>query len=393
MQALERKVFYLNVSAFPIEVERVLDPCLKKRPVIMAPLHSDRSLIWEASSEARERGVEKGMSLAYAKKLCSDAKIIAPRPDLVNQVNRKIEQKLLSQMTPVYEMETPGHAYLDLTGFEKIYGKEMDIGKKIFNSLKSDFSIIPTIGSATNKLVSKVAAKTKQDSILCIEKGREELFLTPLPITSLPFVREMIQKGSTQKDSLFDDLNIQRVGDLLSLSSYALEVAFGRKARMISDMARGIDYTPVNPPKKEKAIYEETYLPEDTNDLPRLQGVLLKLLEAGVYKLRKQELFCSKICISLRYIDYKYISKEKELKIPSQYTHDFEPMVMKLFHDLFKRRVRVQFLSIGFMDLIQSEVQLSLFDDQNPRQLTETMDLIKNKFGVHMISFAKERAK
>ncbi|MFZ8934323.1 MAG: DNA polymerase Y family protein [Bacteriovoracaceae bacterium] len=388
MSSLNRKVFYLNVSAFPIEIERVMDSSLKSRPVVMAPLHSDRSLIWEVSQEAKEEGIERGMSLANAMKICPQCRVIAPRPDLVNQVNRKIEERLLSKMTPLYEIENPGHAYLDLTGFENIYGQEGDIGVKILKSIQSDFSLNPTVGSAANKLVSKVAAKSKINELICVQRGTEQDFLSPLPVEALPFVREMINKKG---ENLFEDLNLIKIADLLKLSPYALEVAFGKSSSLMANMARGIDYSPVIAPMREKCIYEETFLKEDSNDLTYLKKVLLTLMESGLYKLRKQGLFCSKIGLSIRYIDYKFVTKQKSLKFPIQYCYDVEPVLMKLFHNLLKRRVRVQFLSLCFKDLIQSEVQLSLFDQKEQKQeVVKVVDDIKQKYGQSFIRLGKE---
>lgn len=388
MCALERKVFYLNVTAFSIAIERVLDPSLKNRPVVMAPVKSERSLLWEVSPEAKNEGLEKGMSLAQAKKVCKDIIVLPPRPDLVNQVNRKIEDKLLSNLTPVYEVEKPGHAYLDLTGFEKLYGEKGDMGKRILRDLKNDFSLIPSVGSSVNKLVSKVAAKSKTDDIVLIQEGKEKQFLSPLPVEVLPLVRQIIK---VKKDTLFQDLNLKKVKDLLSLSPYALEVAFGKIGTEIISMAKGIDFSPVLPPKKEHALYEETYLKEDTNDLPKLRQVLSTLVESGLFKLRKQGLFCGKIEVSFRYIDYKFVSKEKKLKNPSQYSFEIGALVLSLFHDLFTRRTRIQFISVNFKELIQNEIQLSFLDHfQESKELESTMDSIKNKFGQHLIKFGKE---
>ena len=48
-----RKVLYVNITRFPIAVERVLSPNLRSRPLVIAPPQSGRAPVWESSDEAR----------------------------------------------------------------------------------------------------------------------------------------------------------------------------------------------------------------------------------------------------------------------------------------------------------------------------------------------------
>lgn len=391
----ERRVLYLNVTAFPIEIERVLDRSLRERPVAIAPLKSDRSLLWEVSKELREWGVEKGMPLAQAKKLCRDLILLPPKPDLYLRINREMEEKVLAKTTPLYEIEKPGHAYLDLTGFEKIYGNSGDMANRIQRHMKSELRLSPSIGSSSNKLVSKVAAKSVRDTQdICLVNSHESTkFLSPLPVEVLPIIRRMIKTSSRNKDSLFEDLNLHHVSDLLGLNPYAMEVAFGGYASRVMEMCHGIDTTPVFAPKKEAIVFEESYLKEDTNDLILLRQTLNTLLESATNRLRREGLYAGKVGLSLRYSDYKIVSKEKKLREVSQNAHDFETLLFKMFHDLFKRRTMIQFIGLEFKDLRKSEIQLSLFETNKREHIleqTKVMDSIKKKFGDGLIKLGRE---
>lgn len=391
----ERRVLYLNVTAFPIEIERVLDSNLMGRPVAIAPLKSDRSLLWEVSKESREWGVEKGMPLAQAKKICRDLILLPPKPDLYKKINREMEEKVLAKTTPLYEIEKPGHAYLDLTGFEKIYGASGDMATRIQNHMKNELSLFPSIGSSSNKLISKVAAKSVRDSreICLVNPNEKSEFLSPLPVEVLPIIRRMMKKSSKNKDSIFEDLNLHHVSDLLGLNPYGMEVAFGSHAERVMEMARGVDTTPVFAPYKEEVIFEEGYLKEDTNDLIHLRQTLNTLLESATNRMRKEGLYAGKIGLSLRYSDYKLVTKEKKLKEVGQNAHDFEELLFKMFHDLFKRRTMIQFLGLEFKDLRKSEIQLKLFETTQKEisfNQNKVMDSIKLKFGDDLIKLGKE---
>lgn len=381
-----REILYLNITAFPIAIERVLGPRLNGRPVAIAPPHSDRSLLWEVSHEAQNFGLCKGMSLAQAKKLCKDLEVLPPRPDFYKRINQKIESRVISKITPLYEIEKPGHIYLDMTGFEKLYGPVSDIALKLQNELTDSFNLIPSVGSSKNKMVSKVAAKSVSKDICLVEKGHESNFLSPLPVTVLPIVRDMVKKNT---NSIFEDLNLHTVSDILNLGDYAMEVAFGKNANLILQMAQGIDFSPILPPTREAILFEETYLKEDTNDLIILRNTLSHLLEKATYRMRKDGLYSSSVRVSLRYSDFKFVSKAKKIKILSSNSEDFSPIIFDLFQKLFNRRTRVQFISLEFLEITSTEIQLSLFDPP-VKKLDKTLDKIKSRFGDDLIFLGKE---
>jgi DNA polymerase-4 len=212
-------------------------------------------------------------------------------------------------------------------------------------------------------MVSKVAAKSASPfkEIFQVKEGTEPEFLAPLPITVLPVVREMAKKNM---DTSFDDLNLKMVSDILNLDFYALEIAFGKKAQVVFEMARGIDQTPLYPSSLENIIFEESYLEEDTNDLVILRSILSHHLERATFRMRKEGIYAQKLRLSLRYSDFKFVSKEKKLKKESFYVQDFSPIIFEMFQRIYTRRTRVRFLSLEFLDLKTSEIQLSLFEEK-----------------------------
>lgn len=383
---MKKDIIYLNITSFPLAIERVLDLSLRERPVAIAPLSSDRAVLWEVSSEAKDFGICKGMPSAQARRLCKDLKIIAPRPDFYRRVNQQIEEKVISKMTPVYEIEKPGHIYLDMTGSERLLGQISDVAFSLQKDIEKSFRLTPSIGSSRNKMVSKVAAKSASPSkeIFQVKEGTEPDFLAPLPITVLPIIREMAKKNS---DTSFDDLNLKTVSDILNLNFYALEIAFGKNAGPVFEMARGMDQTPLFPAAREKILFEESYLEEDTNDLIVLRSTLSQLLERATFRMRKMGTYAQGVRVSLRYSDYKFTSKEKKLKKESFDTQEFSPIIFDLFQKIFTRRTRIRFLSLEFFDLRTTEIQLSLFEE---KQIHSVLDEIKERFGEKIFLVRKE---
>ena len=383
---MKKEIIYLNITSFPLAIERVLDLSLRERPLAIAPLSSDRAVLWEVSAEAKEFGVTKGMPSAQARRLCKDLKIIAPRPDFYRRVNQQMEEKIISKMTPVYEIEKPGHIYLDMTGTERLLGQISDVAYSLQKDIEKSFRLIPSIGSSKNKMISKVAAKSASPSkeIFQVKEGAETDFLAPLPITVLPIIRDMAKKTS---DTSFDDLNLKTVSDILNLNFFALEIAFGKNAGLVFEMARGIDPTPLFPAAKEKNLFEESYLQEDTNDLIVLRNALSHHLEKATFRMRRSGIFSQRVRVSLRYSDYKFVSREKKLKKESFDEKEFAPIVFEIFQKIFTRRTRVKFLSLEFLDLRTSEIQLSLFEE---KKIHTVLDQIKERFGEKIFLVRKE---
>ena len=54
-------VLHVNIPSFPIEVERLVDPRLKAKPVAIVASESRRAPLLYVSPEAHAQGIRKGM--------------------------------------------------------------------------------------------------------------------------------------------------------------------------------------------------------------------------------------------------------------------------------------------------------------------------------------------
>src|SRR5437899_370057 len=60
---MSRSVLNVDIAAFPIAIERVIEPDLRGRPVLVAPPGSARAPVLVVSQEAAREGVRAGMPL------------------------------------------------------------------------------------------------------------------------------------------------------------------------------------------------------------------------------------------------------------------------------------------------------------------------------------------
>ena len=387
MSIRNRQVLYLNIPSFPLEVESALGPQLRHRPVALAPPNSDRAKLWAVSDEARKQGLRKGMALAYAKRVCRDLIVLPPRPDLYQRVHAKLENKVKTSVE-LFESERPGKIYLDFTGLTRLYGSAEDFASQFQKEVKENFNLTSSWGAASNKMVSKVAAKTVtlEREIFSIEKGKEKYFLSPKPHEVLPLSKIIKKKTQAGHESfagdIFEELNIHTVEDLNQLGPLYLEVAFGEFAQRLYHMAQGIDEGPINPPQQKTSLYRELHLVEEQNDPSLLTPLSLKLLEELIEDLRSRRQSASELTLTIRYSDYKFFQSSYKFSHPCHYLGEMEQTLISLWTKVFTRRTNLIYLQVALGQIEERSIQLSLFSEHNQKsRLEETISNIRQRFG------------
>ena len=115
------RIFHIDLDAFFVSVERVLNPELRGKPVVVGGDPNGRGVVCCASYEARSYGLKAGMSLALAKRLCPHAVFIGGSYYRYRDAS-KVFMDILAGFTPDVEQVGIDEAYLDMTGFELLYG-------------------------------------------------------------------------------------------------------------------------------------------------------------------------------------------------------------------------------------------------------------------------------
>src|SRR3989454_8200 len=280
---MDRSVLHVDIAAFPIAIERVLEPGLRGRPVLLAPPGPARAPVLVVSQEAAGEGVRAGMPLPVALRRCPGAMVLHPNEALYGRATGAV-LSLLGGYSPLVEPAALGQTFLDLTGTSRLFGAAQDVAARIRREIEERLRLKPTVGLATSKLVSRVAARVIRPDGLCdVFPGSEAPFLAPLPVGLLPAAR-----GTTRERLL--DLNVGRVADLLRFSPAQLLVAFGAHGGRLRCQGPGGDAPPGRPPEGGAAggggetaapgAKEEAALLRALFDLCERSGVRLRRLQA-----------------------------------------------------------------------------------------------------------------
>ena len=382
---MERHVLHLDVTAFAVAVERVVEPRLRGRPVVVAPPHAPRALVRAVSVEARRWGIAPGTPLAQARRACRELVVLAPNERLYARASRAVF-RVLADFAPVVEPAGDGDAYLDLTGTGRLLGPPVDVAERLRREMRARLRLGPTLGLAANKLVSRVAGETSRPEGLCrVSPGGERGFFAPLPVGLLPGVAEDVRERLLE-------FNVRLLGELAVVSAGHLTMAFGSLGPVLHQRARGVDFSPVRPPERRPAVAEELTLPDDTNDPEELAAYLFALAERAGARLRGLGALAGEVAVEAHYSDYRQTRRHARLGQPADDNHALFEAARVLLESALTRRVRVRHLRLVLRRLGRRPRQLELFAAPKPQkhgELPAALDRIRTRYGEGAVRFGR----
>ena len=385
---MDREILHITVPAFPIALARVIHANLRGRPVAVAPLNSERALLQCISAEAAAEGVHAGTSIYHARRSCPSLIVIAPDPHLMAKGSRALLE-LSGEFTPIVEPGA-GRAFLDLTASRRLFGPARDVAARLERAIANSMGLEAMAGAGINKLVSRVAADVmREPGVYDVFHGAERSFLAPFPVSVLPGV------GESRQTLLFRDLNLQRVEQVASLSVPQLRLAVGPFAPLLHDRARGIDRSPVQPPRFSTEIVEEGLLDQEENDDAILLSELLRLVEGCGLRLRRMKMGARKLTLSVMYADGATEQGKKVLPVATSLDLALLSAVEELFFATCRRRQRVKGLRLVCDQVAEEAGQMDLFApvtshvSQKQVDLQETLDLLREKHGGSAVRWGK----
>jgi DNA polymerase-4 len=382
-----RQIVHIDMDAFFVSVERLYDPSLVGKPVVVGGNPEGRGVVAAASYEARAYGVHSAMPLSVAKRLCPHAVFLQGNFEKYSRASAKIFS-ILRRHAPSVEPVSVDEAYLDLTGTRRLLGHPIEAADRVRNEIAARLGLSASAGIATNKLVAKVASQcAKPAGLLYVMPGREAAFLAPLPIGALPGVGE-------KTEAHLGHLGIKKIGELARLDEELLRITFGRTGAFLHASAMGRGEESIEESRGQaKSVSRERTFETDTTDPEVVVPTAFSLAESACAALREDGLVARRLTLKLRYSDFTTITRAEMLCEPTNVDRKIFPILSGLLTKSWERRTRIRLVGVSLSGLIPAPACLDLFGAEGERKmgsLYRGIDRIREKHGSASIFIARE---
>ncbi len=370
----KRYIMHIDLDSFFVSVERLYDPSLIGKPVIIGG-NAQRGIVASCSYETRKFGVHSGMSSRDAFKLCPDAISVRGNHERYSEYSRKVT-KIIEEMVPLYQKASVDEFYIDLTGTDRYYDP-YQLATQVRERIIKETKLPISFGLGSGKTIAKMATnRAKPNGQLFIPHGREMEFLAPLPIRAIPGL------GESTCQKLYE-YGIEKIGDLQKVQLRFLETVFGKNGIWMYEKARGIDYGEIVPHSDRKSISTECTFNNNVSDRRKLESTLVSMTEELSSKLRRENKLTSCLAIKIRYANFETHTQQEKIPLTAA-EHILIPGIKNL---LIKRclepnRGPIRLIGLRLSQLATGSYQINLFDDNEEQiRLYQAMDHINFKFG------------
>ena len=359
---------------------------IREIPAIIGGDESKRSgIVLAKSMKAKEFGIKTADTIYQAKKKCPNLKIYSGNFQVYRKYSNQLYQLLL-EYTDKIERFSIDECFLDMTQYlmrDTLINKAKEIGKRIKNEL--GFTV--NIGVAHNKLLAKMASDfEKPDKIHTLYESEIKEKMWPLPIADL----FMLGRKTVPK---LNNMQIKTIGELAKTDKFIIQNKFGKHGIMMWEYAKGIDNTEVKYIKeKPKGIGNSITLPEDINNIEKLEEILLAVVEQVTYRLRRQKMLAKVVNVQLRNKNFVDISHQKKLPNLTDSTKEIYQNAKELLEQMYIKGNEIRLIGLRLDNLTdKEEMQINLFDkkeNEKQKKIDQTIDKLKEKYGYNSITRA-----
>ena len=391
---MDRIIFHCDLNCFYASVELLRLPQLRSLPVAVCGDPASRHGIVLAKNEpAKRQGVKTAETIWQAKKKCPDLVCIPPHHDQYAVYSRRVNDIYL-RFTDLVEPFGIDESWLDLTGSLHLFGGDAPaLANRIRGTIRSELGLTLSVGVSFNKVFAKLGSDYKKPdatTVISRENWRDMVF--PLPVGALLYV------GHAAEQTLAK-YGITTVGQLAACRREMLEELFGKMGGQLHDYANGLDRSAVRPwhlPEPVKSVGNSTTFSKNLTRRSEVRTGLAFLCDSVAMRLRRQELYCGAVQVTIKDPQFKTISRQKPLPHSTHLMKELLDAAMELFDSAWKLPAPIRLLSVTALHLTgaaETYTQTDLFGQSDPRQLERqeklehTMDVIREKYGKGAISF------
>jgi len=388
----------LDLDTFFVSVERLLNPALEGRPVIVGGREGQRGVVTSCSYEVRAFGVRSGMNMTEASRLAPpDTSFLPTRHNTYGSYAKQVKA-IAQRFSPEVTTASIDEFFLDLRGCERLLRRPGDADgdatierhvRSMRQAIHDELGLPSSVGIATTRCLAKIASgRAKPAGVWMVRHGQGRGFLHPLPVRKYPGIGPKAEEQLARYD-LFT------LGEILDLPPGPVRQRFSRLIARLERDVSGETRAPVrdrpafleHDPRgaTDGSISNERTFHADVGDRTTMLRQLQALAERVSWRARERDVRARTIHLRLRYADFHTITRSRT-STPVSSSADVYAAVRELFEEGYTRRLPVRLLGVGMSNLVGPECQLALpLRAPGRPEVSSAMDAVRDRFGYEAI--------
>lgn len=378
-----RAIILIDMNAFFAGIEQLDFPYLQGQPVGITN-GMDGTCIITCSYEARGFGIETGMRVKDALKICPHFVQRPARPLRYADVSRSI-MNALKDITPDVEIFSVDEAFLDVTRCQKLWGDPVKIARMTKQKILEVSGLVCSLGVSGDKTTAKYAAKCqKPDGFTVIPPWEAKDRLKNVPVTDLCGIASGIGKFLANR-------GVYTCGDMAKFPIGELAKRFGNIGRRIWYMCQGQDpdklQTEVAAPK---SMGHGKVIPPNTVEQEIILTYLLHMSEKLASRLRRHDMQAQHFFIGLCSQTRGWIGNQIKIIYP---TNDGR-LIFAACHHMLKlcwKNDPVNQVQVTALDPRLQNYQLDFFQyfDFKRNNVNKIVDAVNDRYGEFALAPAR----
>ncbi len=378
-----RAIAHIDGDAFFTSCEEAIHPELRGKAIITG---GERGIVACASYPAKKLGVQRGVPMHEARKICPGLIILPSDYETYSLFSRRMFD-IMRRFTPDVEEYSIDEAFSDLTGMRRLWRSSYEeIALNMKKAIEKELSITVSVGLSITKVLAKVASKHQKPAGMTVINGRD----IPDYLRNLPV--EKIWGIGNATTNYLAKMGIRYALEFARMPEKTVLQKFTKPGVEIWQELRGKSVYPVT--AEEKSSYAsisktKTFAPP-TSNAEYLFAQLMRNIESAFIKARRYSLAPSKIVVFLKKNDFNTVGSEAKLTRPCASPLEFSGTIHDLFDACYCPKDIYRATGVILLDLeADTNIQYTLFD--NPVQAEKIKDLyhvadeLGQKFGKHTV--------
>jgi DNA polymerase IV len=388
----------LDLDTFFVSVERLLDPSLVGKPVVVGGKRGQRGVVTAASYEVRAFGVRSGMSMVDAERKAPHAVFLPTRHGVYGPYSRKVKE-ILERACPAVQTASIDEYYMDWFGCERMLRQigDRDDDAAVLRTVRAlrqriqdELGLPASVGIGATIPIAKMASRdAKPAGVYMVPLGQERAYVYDMPARAFPGIGPVAERRLASA-------GLHTMGQLLDLSGPLLQRFQGAACAV----RQGIDPARVQGLGRDRPAFREhdpvgvdvgsisnerTFM-QDAQDPGSVQAQLRALSERVAWRARGRGILARTVTLKLRWSDFETITRARTVP-PTHDEHAIHQVILELYRQACGRKRRsVRLVGVALSNLVTPTQQLALpFEDPSRPAAGDAIDAVRHRFGYDAI--------